>query len=486
MAKDNIVLRFSEVSFEYRHRKPVLDAVNFSVRGGTKIALMGQNGAGKSSLFSLIMDERKPESGRISIDPNSTVAIGRQVIPRDRLDETIHDFFADGFPGKEWELPVKIKEVLEVVNLPVPPLDKKLREFSGGQQARILLASALIKDPDILLLDEPTNNLDDEGIAHLTAFLMAYHKTLIVISHDADFLNAFTDGVLYLDVHTHKMEQYSGNYYDVVEEISRRIEKEQRENARLEHTIKEKKDQANVFANKGGKLRSVAKRMRDMAQELEDNKVDVKREDKTLPPFEIPATDSVGPLITIKSVSVMTPDGPKISPVNLILKKDTHLLISGPNGIGKSTLLEALVSGNSDLVDIAPSAKIGYYRQDFSTLDFDKTAFEELESAMDIGTKEDVFKAAARFLIPAELLQLPVASLSEGQKGLLMFAQLFLRQPNLLILDEPTNHINFRHIPVIADALDAYKGAMIFVSHVPDFVARIRIDEVIDLRDHVR
>ncbi len=486
MAKDNIVLRFSEVSFEYRHNKPVLDAVNFSVRGGTKIALMGQNGAGKSSLFGLIMGENKPDSGRVSLDPEATVAIGRQVIPRERLDESIETFFSDGFPGKEWELPMKLQEVMDVVNLPVPKMDRKLREFSGGQQARLLLASALIKDPDVLLLDEPTNNLDDEGIAHLTAFLMAYHKTLIVISHDADFLNSFTDGVLYLDVHTHKMEQYSGDYYDVVEEIGRRIAKEQRENARLEMTIKEKKDQANVFANKGGKLRSVAKRMRDMAQDLEDNKVDVKREDKTLPPFHIPSTEIVGPIITIKQVSVMTPDGPKVSPINLTLKKDTHLLISGPNGIGKSTLLEALVSGNTDLVDIAPGAKVGYYRQDFSTLDFDKTAFEELESAMDIGVKEDVFKAAAKFLIPAELLQHSVATLSEGQKGLLMFAQLYLRQPNLLILDEPTNHINFRHIPVIADALDEYKGAMIFVSHVPDFVARIRIDEVIDLRDHLK
>ncbi|MEI7749441.1 MAG: ABC-F family ATP-binding cassette domain-containing protein [Candidatus Moraniibacteriota bacterium] len=486
MAKDNIVLRFSEVSFEYRHKKAVLDAVNFSVRGGTKIALMGQNGAGKSSLFSLIMSEQKPESGRISLDSNSTVAIGRQVIPRERLNESIEEFFADGFPGKEWELPVKIKEVLDVVNLPVPRLDRKLREFSGGQQARLLLASALIKDPDVLLLDEPTNNLDDEGIAHLTAFLSAYHKTLIVISHDADFLNSFTDGVLYLDIHTHKIEQYSGTYYDVVEEIGRRIAKEQRENARLEQTIREKKDQANVFANKGGKLRSVAKRMRDMAQDLEDNKVDVRREDLTLSSFEIPATDSVGPIITIKSVSVMTPDGPKVSPINLTLKKDTHLLIAGPNGIGKSTLLETIVSGNDGLVEIAPGTVVGYYRQDFSTLDFDKTAFDELESAMDIGTHEDIYKAAARFLIPAELLRQPVATLSEGQKGLLMFAQLFLRRPNLLILDEPTNHINFRHIPVIADALDAYKGAMIFVSHVPDFVARIRIDEVIDLRDHLK
>ena len=112
--------------------------------------------------------------------------------------------------------------------------DRLVKTFSGGQQARLLLASALIQDPDILLLDEPTNNLDKAGIEHLTEFLIDYEKTCLVISHDAEFLNAFTHGVLYLDVHTRKVEQYVGDYKDVVEQISARIEKENTSNARLE------------------------------------------------------------------------------------------------------------------------------------------------------------------------------------------------------------------------------------------------------------
>ncbi|MEK9151309.1 MAG: ABC-F family ATP-binding cassette domain-containing protein [Patescibacteria group bacterium] len=481
MAKDNIVLRFDNVSFEYGHKKPILDEVSFSMRAGSKVTLMGQNGAGKSSLFKLITGEEKPQSGRVSLDRDATVALGRQVIPRDQLELSLAEFFAQFFRGKAWELEMHIKEVLEVVNLPLPPLTKKIREFSGGQQARLLLASALIQNPDILLLDEPTNNLDYEGIAHLTQFLINYEKTCIVISHDAEFLNAFTHGVLYLDIFTHKIEQYVGDYYDVVEEIAKRIAKAQSENVRLERTIQEKKDQANVFANKGGKLRAVAKRMRDLAEELEENKVDVRQEDKTLPAFEIPCNEPTGSIVTIKTVKLLTELGPAIKRVDMVLKKNMHLLVSGPNGIGKSTFLEALASGDEDRAHITPGMKVGYYRQDFSTLDFESTVMQTLLAAMAEQSNEAAYRIGAKFLIPADLMQNKVESLSEGQKGLLMFAQLYAEKPDLLILDEPTNHINFRHLPVIAEALDKFKGAMILVSHVPDFVAQIRIDEVLDL-----
>ena len=481
MAKDNVVLRFDTVSFEYGHKKPILDEVSFSLRAGSKITLMGQNGAGKSSLFKLITGEEQPQSGRVSLDRNAVVAIGRQVIPQEQLDLTVEEYFEQFFHEKQWNIAKHIADVLEIVNLPMPPLDKKIRAFSGGQQARLLLASALIQDPDILLLDEPTNNLDYAGITHLTQFLNNYQKTVIVISHDAEFLNSFTEGVFYLDIYTHKIEQYTGNYYDVVEEIAKRIAKAQSENVRLERTIQEKKDQANVFANKGGKLRAVAKRMRTLAEDLEENKVDVRREDKTLSPFGVPSHGSVGPIVDIKSVSRLGEFGPNVKQINMVLKKNTHVVVMGPNGIGKSHFLEELATGNTDRAEITPGVTVGYYRQDFSTLDFNKTVVETLLDSLSEKNTELAYKVATKFLVPAELMQNKVDSLSEGQKGLLMFACLYAEQPDLLILDEPTNHINFRHLPVIAEALDKYQGALILVSHVPDFVSQIRIDEVLDL-----
>lgn len=364
----------------------------------------------------------------------------------------------------------------------IAPFDKTIRSFSGGQQARLLLASALIQDPDLLLLDEPTNNLDKAGIAHLTQFLIDYKKTVMVISHDAEFLNSFTQGVLYLDVHTRKIEQYVGNYFDVVAQISTRIEKENRKNAQLAKEIQENKDKANFFAHKGGQMRMVAKRMREKAEELEEEKVVVRKEDKPIRPFRIPFQDGLGgEILSISSLSIVRKHKVVERKVAVSLRKGDHLLLVGPNGIGKSTLLQSLADGSAKGVVLDPSVRVGYYRQDFSNLDFERTVSEELAAASPRIVEEEIRKVAAGFLIGAEIFFSKIGTLSEGQKGLVAFARLILLKPGLLILDEPTNHINFRHLPIIAAALSAFEGPMILVSHVPNFVSQIRVDEVLDL-----
>src|SRR3990167_9120204 len=318
MAHGEVVIRFEKVSFEYGHNKPILDEVDFSIRRGMKVTIMGQNGAGKSTLFSLITGTNTPEDGRVIVSGNSTVALSRQVIPPNELDLTVREFFEKCFKEKVYDIDPRIDEVLEVVNLKGHEKvhDRMIKSFSGGQQARLLLASALIEKPDLLLLDEPTNNLDKSGIEHLTVFLKDYTKTCIVISHDADFLNSFTHGVLYLDIFTHKVEQYAGDYFDVVREISARLEKENRKNAQLAKLIQAKKDQANVFANKGGQMRVVAKRMREKAEDLEEEIVDIRKEDKTIRSFIIPAQQElVGEILHLTSVKVLQHKKGGIKPV---------------------------------------------------------------------------------------------------------------------------------------------------------------------------
>jgi len=481
--KGETIVRFDEVSFEHSVNKPILDEVSFTVRRGSKITLMGQNGAGKSTLFKLITKELSPEDGDIHLAQNLSIATAHQVVPRDYLDLSVREYFEKSFNEKVYDIDPKIDKILDAVNLHSPK-DKKIKDFSGGQQARLLLASALIQNPDLLLLDEPTNNLDKEGITHLTQFLIDYKKTVIVISHDADFLNAFTEGVLYLDVFTRKIEKYVGNYRDVVREISIRVEKERRKNAQYEKHIQEKKDKANFFANKGGRMRILAKRMRESAAEAEESKVDIRREDKTIRKFTIPVGQQhIGEILHIEQLSVMKDHKVVNRAANISLVKNRHLLLTGPNGIGKSTLLENLANDTQDGAKISEGVSVGYYRQDFSTLDFNETVFKTLEKVMGKPNEQDMRSLAAGFLITGDLMYTKVGSLSEGQKGLVAFAQLALLKPNLLILDEPTNHINFRHLPVIAKALDQYEGAMILVSHVPEFVNKIRIDEILDLEN---
>jgi ATP-binding cassette, subfamily F, member 3 len=480
---NEVILRFNKVSFQHTENNPILKEVNFSIRQGTKTTIMGQNGAGKSTLFGLIIKDFYPEEGAISYEDNLSIALSRQVIPREEMKLSVRDFFIKHL-GKRYDIDVKIDEVLKIVNLEAK-YDKKISSFSGGQQARLLLASALIQNPDLLLLDEPTNNLDQEGIDHLANFLINYPKTCLVISHDADFLNKFTTGVLYLDVFTQKIEQYNGDYFDVQEKIKARQLKENRKNAQLAKQIQENKDKANYFAKKGGRLRLVAKRMREKAAESESNKVDIRREDKTIRPFIIPAqSDMSGLIINISKTKIIKKDKIIEKEVNIELRKNEHLLLKGPNGIGKSTLLESIANNEKSVAKIDPNIKIGYYRQDFSNLNFNDVVYKSLSDSSADPNQQKIRSTASSFLITSDLIKKKIGELSEGQKGLVSFARLVLQEPGLLILDEPTNHINFRHIPIIASALNNYTGAMILVSHISEFVDQIRIDYTLDLNQY--
>lgn len=480
MDHGDVIIRFEQVTFGYDAENPVLDEADFSVRENAKMTIMGQNGAGKSTILKLLTGALTPDRGQIHIKQGSKIAIATQVMAPEHKERTVEEFFATAFSEKQHNLPKLIDDVLETVNLKAPH-DKKIKDFSGGQQARLLLAYALIQEPDILLLDEPTNNLDADGIAHLTAFLIMYPKTVLVISHDADFLNTFTEGVLHLDVYTGKVDKYDGNYFDVVEEISARLERDRMQNARMLKEIQDRKDKINFFAHKGGKMRKLASKLRDQVAEAEENMVEVRRDDRTIRDFEIPAQTWTDNVVTISSMNIIKDHEPVRVDAKVYLRKGQRLLVTGPNGIGKSTLLKTLAEGKDEGAQIAKDVRVGYYRQDFSGLDFNQTAYDSLADMMAVPDNQTIRAVGAHFLLNGDALATRIGSLSEGQKGLLCFARFVLQKPGLLILDEPTNHINFRHIPVIARALEKYEGAMIMVSHVPDFVSQIQFGQELDL-----
>ncbi len=477
---NNVVLRFEDVTYEYEEKKPLMYEASFSIRENSKTTLMGQNGAGKSTLFKLITGELAPTKGTIHLAPGAVVGIARQVMDRAFLDMTVAEYFATAFEEVPRNIPALIDQALDVVNYPLPH-DAKIRSLSGGQQARLLLAHAIIQKPDLLLLDEPTNNLDADGIGHLIAFLMMYEKTVIVISHDKDFLSTFTDGVIYLDAQTKEIDSYVGDYYDVLEKIQARVEAEQRKNAQLRKSIQDRKDKVNFFAHKGGKMRKLASKLKDEIDEAEDSMVRVKEDDKTISSFTIEAENFTKPHVVISSVGIMKNGSPIHCNTTMELRKGDKLRITGPNGIGKTTLLERLAKRQEEGAFIPEEITVGYYRQDFGGLDFNQTGYDSLKEVLEADEKEKIYATASRFLLKGDVLANTIGSMSEGQKALLSFARFVLLKPQLLILDEPTNHVNFRHLPVIAEALKEFKGAMIVVSHDEEFVKLIGCNLELDL-----
>jgi ATP-binding cassette subfamily F protein 3 len=480
MAKEEVVIRFEDVEYKYNDKKIILAGVNFSVRRNAKYTIMGQNGAGKSTLFKLLTGKLKPQAGKINIDNNAKVAIAEQVVPFEKLQLSVKEYLGEALlPEKPNDLDRRVAKALQQVKLEVDPA-KRVAELSGGQKARLLLAYALIQEPEILLLDEPTNNLDQAGINDLITFLIFWDRTCIVISHDADFLNTFTDGVLNLDVNTHQIEQFLGNYYDALNQIEAHIERQRLLNARIEKSIRDRFEKVNRLGGKSVAMRRLAKKVREDIEVDRENMVEVRREDKTIPEFTIPTQPYPRPILQINSVNFLHQGIPVTKPVNIEMRRGDRLLITGPNGIGKSTLLGQILRKEGAVYE--SDLRVGYYSQDFSELDFQQTALESLRSVNTGDTNmERIFAAAGRFLLPGSLLAQPVGALSEGQKGLLCYARFMVQEPGLLIMDEPTNHINFRHLPVIAKALNEFAGALILVSHMPDFVSQIDNLQTLDL-----
>lgn len=483
---NKVILRFDDASFDYNDGdRVILDDTSFSIRENTKVTIMGQNGAGKSTMFKLIMWELTLSSWKINVNKGIKVAIARQVIPREKMELTVRERYEETIDEKDYSFDKKIVDILKELNFSAD-LDKQLKDFSGWQQARLLLGHALIQNPDILLMDEPTNNLDANGIGDLISFLMMYEKTVVVISHDADFLNMFTDGVLYLNVMKHQVEQYRGDYYSVQDQILAQIEKEERQNARAVKQIAKAKEKINFFAQKWGKMRKLAKKMRWQVAEAEDDLVEVRRDDKTIKPFTISCENYVWPVVSIDNITLMNAEQKIVpAPVQLVAKKKEKYILEWPNGIGKTTLLKKLVSEHNDGATIHDWVIVGYYSQDFDALDMNMLVWDALHEVSDELTDQEVYKVAAWFLLTGKLLKNTISALSEGQKWLLCYARFVLQKPHLLIMDEPTNHINFRHLPIIAEALNAYKGTLIMVSHDVGFVAEMQWLQYIDLGQYI-
>ncbi len=468
----------------------LFDQATAVIRAGHKVGLIGRNGTGKTTLFKLILKTLSPDGGDINIRkrmrvgtvsqeaPGGKVALIDSVLAADTerasllaraevaTDPTeisdVHTRLAD---IEAQTAPARAARILAGLGFNEEAQKQHLDDFSGGWRMRVALAAALFSRPDILLLDEPTNHLDLEATLWLEAYLASWPGTLLVISHDRTLLNQSVTHILHLD--KLKLTPYTGNYDH--------FEKTRREKQMLDAKLRVKQmaarkhiesfvDRFRASATKARQAQSRIKmleRMEPIAAAAEDPSVnlDFPKPD-TLPP----------PLITLDELDAgYEPGKPILRNLDLRIDMEDRIGLLGANGNGKSTLMKLLANRlkpMSGKFRKSSKLRIGYFAQhQTEELDMTENAFDHAQRMMPMATQSKVRAHLGRFGFSGDKANTECASLSGGEKAKLLFALMSLEAPHVLLLDEPTNHLDVDAREALIQALNAYEGAVIMVSH---------------------
>jgi ATP-binding cassette, subfamily F, member 3 len=447
---------------------------SFFVAKNSKVGLVGANGSGKSTLFKLLIKEDFPEDGKLDI--SGQIMAVPQEVKRDDLMEhatSVRDYLDSTNSHQDYEM-LKILAKLELSQL---LLDDAPQHLSGGQKTKLAIARALLAQPDILLLDEPTNFLDAAGKAWMMSFLGRYPKTLIIVSHDLALLDKNIDKILEVNSLTKQIEEYNGNYSFYVKLKGERQEVLVHQIHTQERRIVEmKKGLLRISGNRSEKgVRqkiNLAKRIEKLVEALPIMPPEAKRIK-----MKLPDPSWIGEL-PIMAVGISKSFGNKLvlDNVDFDIKRSERIALIGQNGAGKSTLIKILMNMMTpDTGEIVKDERlnIGYYSQEFETFDFNKTLLETVKDKCQMDEKS-LRSLLGKFLFSGDKVFQKVASLSGGEKTRLSIATLLAKNYNLLILDEPTTYLDVLSQRLILEALKSYQGAMIIVSHTPEFIAELK------------
>ncbi len=463
-------IRVQDLSFSYGE-KPLLIEANFRIEDGQKVGLVGENGTGKSTLLKLFRGDEHPDDGVIDIV--GTMEFVPQEVKRDLILDNADSVMSYVNPDGAVE-EHEIRKLFAGLGISDIDLGSKPQGYSGGVKTKFALARALFKEPDILLLDEPTNFMDIEGKKWVMGLLAHYPKTLILISHDLGLMDQAIDRVIYVNKHTHQIEEYKGNYTKYIhlqkeraDLFKKQVNGQQRTIEKLERAVKVIGVDARIVMQ-----RRIA-RLKEVLPELPPEVRSIK--------IKLPEPARSGDiLITARSISKSFGDLKVINNVNFAIRRGEKIALLGPNGVGKSTLIKLLIGHikpDGGVVEWNPMNKLGYYSQEFEDFDMNKTV---LQLFMDKCERMESFcrPFLGKFNFLSSKVHQKVGTLSGGEKTRLSIAMLCSTDANLLILDEPTTYLDVMSQRVILDALKAYTGSMIIVSHTEDFIKELKPDKV--------
>ena len=479
----------------------LLEHVDLSIEPGERVCIVGRNGMGKSTLMRLMAGELKPDDGEIRVQNGVVVARMAQEVPQD-TQGTVFDVVAEGLGDlghllalyhhalhdgdmdamgeaqaqiearNGWDLDRRVQQVLERLELPE---ETDFAALSGGMKRRVLLAQALVRDPDILLLDEPTNHLDIEAIAWLESFLKSFGGSIVFVTHDRSFLRSLATRILEID--RGQLTSWPGDYDNYLRRREERLHAEAQENARFDKLLA----QEEVWIRQGIKARRTRNEGRVTALKAMRRERAQRRELSGNVKMEAAAAQASGKKVIEATGVTQAYDGRTLlDDVSATIMRGDRVGIIGPNGAGKSTLLKILLgelAPQQGEVKLGTGLQIAYFDQHRSQLDESRTALENVAEGSDFveinASRKHVIGYLQDFLFSPERARAPITRLSGGERNRLLLAKLFAQPSNLLVMDEPTNDLDVETLELLEELLLDYKGTLLLVSHDRDFLDNV-------------
>lgn len=481
----------------------LLDKVQLSIEPGERLCLLGRNGEGKSTLLRVIAGRQSIESGEVQINSGTVLAELPQDIPRDTAG-TVFNVVASGLGelgavlaeyhallGDEsadleklgklqhridaddgWNLDARVSAVITRLELPA---NTQFSALSGGLKRRVLLARALVREPDVLLLDEPTNHLDVDSIRWLEDFLLSWNGTLLFITHDRAFLRRLATRIIELD--RGHLTSWPGDYDNYLRRKQEALDAEAQANALFDKKLAQEETwirqgiQARRTRNEG--------RVRALKQLREEYRERRTRQGSAT--MVLQEAERSGKLVTqVEHLYYSWGGTPLITDFSATILRGDRIGIIGPNGVGKTTLLKLLLGQlepNEGTVELGTKLQIAYFDQTRAALDEDKPVYQNIGDGHDFveigGAKKHVMGYLQEFLFTPERARSPVRILSGGERARLLLARLFSQPTNLLVLDEPTNDLDLETLDLLEEKLQEYQGTLFLVSHDRDFLNRV-------------
>lgn len=522
-----------ESLYKYFNGEPLLKNINMTIEDHETVGLIGSNGCGKSTLLKIITGsesfDKTPEGyGSVSVSSKAAVGFLQQnsgLNSDSTIDEEMHNAFSQllnikkqmeeleikmssmigdelDFVSQEYSrlsayfearngyiIDVKIRQVLNGMGFGGTPTDRIVSSLSGGEKTRLALAKLLLEQPNLLILDEPTNHLDFQTLIWLEDYLKGYKGSILIVSHDRYFLNKVCTRIC--EIENGKLTSYNGDYsaYLVQKKMNserqlKEYEAQQKEIEKLEDYIVRNKTRAST-----AKMAKSRQHMLDRIERVEKPAMYVKPPRIKLE-YDIEPTKDIVQVVGCP-VSVGSGDSKKllVKSLDLHIRRGEHVAIIGPNGVGKTTILkmiQGLIPHESGNIIWGGNVKISYFDQEHSALDMRDTVIGSVDRKFPRMSELEIRKALGSVLISGENVFKPVSVISGGERAKLYFALMALNRGNVLILDEPTNHIDLSTKEVLEDALAEFKGTIILVSHDRYLINRVA-DRIIEVTpDEVR